>query len=198
MVNSEKNKTDAEKGKLKILLILLCVLFAINMIFYLFYMDLVKLPHFERSAENLVEPEEDLLDLSEIFSVKDFVEVEVEIDESFIFLRDKKNRCRGMVVAIDPSQAYSIEQGLELKVGIRPMSHDVIRDILEQYEIDVMMMKITEQRGGTYFGRLILENEDKILNLDVRPSDGIAIAVRTQAPIYLSNSLLEDIDENFC
>jgi len=200
-INKKKKEMRKEENVLPILIYALIVSLVISA---LFYFDVVgqidfgnDLDVLEKELLELEELEEDLEDMKE-FSLQGFTEIDVEISTDFAILRDKSKRCDGMIVAIDPNQGYSIQQGLESKVSFRPLSHDSIRDILEMYEIEIVAVKITDLRRGVYFGRMILDDGEKIVNLDVRPSDGIAVAVRTDTPIYISESLLEEFGENVC
>jgi bifunctional DNase/RNase len=60
------------------------------------------------------------------------------------------------------------------------------------------MVKIESFSGGAYFAKLLLQQGNKILNLDSRPSDAIAIAVRTNAPVYVSKDIMTMMGENVC
>ncbi len=186
---------------LVLLILLLGILLLGNFVFSLFYFGVFELPEVEEDLE------ESSLGLNEFnvsssqaeaLSLEDFVEIEMELSEDFAVLVNKEDKCEGMVVAIAPEQSFSIQQGMDSKISFRPTSHDTARDILSQYEIDVIMVKITDLHSGAYFGRLILDDGERISNLDVRPSDGIAIAVRMEAPVYLSEHLLDEYGENIC
>ena len=88
-------------------------------------------------------------------------------------------------------QIYSIQKGLENKIEFRPLTHDLIKSILDVFGIEVLMVKITDYKGGVYFANLILKQGNKILNIDSRPSDAIAIAIRLNKPIYIKEDLLK-------
>lgn len=98
--------------------------------------------------------------------------------------------CYQITATTEPSQAESIANGINGKVGFRPNTHDLVKDALENLDIDVVMVKIVDIQENTFIGRLILKQDDKIVSLDSRPSDGIALAVRTGAPIYIKDDLL--------
>ncbi len=191
-----------ENKKIVIVLVILSFLIMANILifgFYAFQKEFYS-PNDERSSisEEPTSNSETFLNKSEALSLKNFIELNIELSESVLIMKDKIKECQGIVVAIDSLQAYSIQQGIESKISLRPLSHDTIRDILEQYNISVVMMKITEFKNGIYLGRLILSDGNKIVNLDIRPSDGIAVAVRVGAPIYISKSLFDELKENLC
>lgn len=196
---TKKNQSSFLFILIKIILFMI-ILLSLTIIFLLpvyFYSSekIIK----ETSTTELIESKSKVFSINnDILSTEDFIEIDINLTEGFIFLRDKNDSCKGMVVNIDPNQAYSIQQGLEEKVSFRPLSHDIISDIVDLYDINVVMVKITEIKKGAYYGRLVLEDENKISNLDIRPSDGIAIAVRKDAPIYLSKELLDTAGQKLC
>ncbi len=79
-------------------------------------------------------------------------------------------------------QTYSIASGMEDIEAERPTTHDLMRDIFDLYDIRVLMVKIDNCKDQLYQARLLLQQGNKILNLDSRPSDAIAVAVRSERP----------------
>ena len=81
-------------------------------------------------------------------------------------------------------------QGTELP---RPMTHDLLTSIIGRFEADVARITVTELKESTFYATLTLEKEGELIEIDSRPSDALALAVRTDAPIFASTAL---IDEN--
>ncbi len=106
--------------------------------------------------------------------------------------------CYQISANTDISQVESISNGQEGKIGLRPNTHDLFKDALEGFNVEVLMVKITEMKNSTYIGKLILKQDDRIMSLDSRPSDGVAIAVRTNTPVYINDDLLKSEGENIC
>ncbi len=106
--------------------------------------------------------------------------------------------CYQMTANTEASQAESIFNGINEIIGARPNTHDLIKDAFDNLKVDVMMVKITELRNNTFHGRLVLKNGNNIANLDSKPSDGIAIAVRVGAPIYIDEDLLKQQGKYIC
>ncbi|MBI2084667.1 MAG: bifunctional nuclease family protein [Candidatus Aenigmarchaeota archaeon] len=106
--------------------------------------------------------------------------------------------CYEIVANTEPAQAESIANGLEGVVGARPNTHDLMKDELDALGIGVVMVKIVDMRDNTFIGRLILRQGQNIVSLDSRPSDGIAIAVRVGAPIYIEDNLLKAQGKYVC
>jgi len=100
-----------------------------------------------------------------------------------------KGECSELSIFISPEQAMAIEQGLQ-GFNYRPGTHDILVDILEGFDIDPLLVKITKLEDSTYFAELALQRWNYFLILDIRPSDAIATAVRTNIPIYVNENLV--------
>ncbi len=124
-----------------------------------------------------------------------FTVVSISVEPGVIHLTSE---CYRLSMVTTEFQTLSINSGLEGKIELRPTSHDLMKDILENFDIDVAMVKIDSFNQEIYFARLILKQEDRILNLDSKPSDAIAVAVRTGSPIYVKQSVLESNGERIC
>jgi len=98
----------------------------------------------------------------------------------------------------DPYVAKAIENGLSKKVEFRPTVYDVIKDAFDSLGIKVLMVKVEDVRNQTFIGSLYVQQGDKILALDIRPSDATAIALRTGADIYVNNKLLKAYGHYTC
>ena len=88
-------------------------------------------------------------------------------------------------------EASSIATELEKIELARPMTHDLMKRIMGSYGIKVDRVEINDLTDNTFFARVYLSRDDKKIDLDSRPSDAIAIALRTQAPIFVSKKVLE-------
>jgi bifunctional DNase/RNase len=108
------------------------------------------------------------------------------------------SECYQITAYTEASQAESIINGLAKRIRFRPNSHDLIKAMFDNLGIEVVMVKITELKNNTFFGRLVLKQGQRILSLDSRPSDGTAIAVRTGSPIYIKTDLLKNLGKKIC
>ena len=81
----------------------------------------------------------------------------------------------------------------------RPLTHDLLSHVFKGFGIEVERVVITELKNSTYFARMILKMENelgtKIVELDARPSDCLAIASAQKVPVYVSNSLFEEVED---
>ena len=128
-------------------------------------------------------------------STEGFISVEVEKvidlkDFSVVYL---KNNCSELSFYTSPEQGFAIKDALEGKQNFRPMTHETLVKILETCGIESKMVKITMMSEGTYFGELRLVSSFRFVSLDIRPSDGIVIALRTNTPIYVNETLIEKV-----
>lgn len=106
--------------------------------------------------------------------------------------------CYSVVAGTDTNQAESIINGIKRVTGERPNTHEIMRDVFQALDIELVMVKITGLEGDNYIGRMIIQQGNTILSLDSRPSDGIAIAVRTNATIYFNETLMKERGEKIC
>lgn len=108
-----------------------------------------------------------------------------------VVLHDKDNR-KALPIWIGSAEASAIIRKLENLVVARPMTHDLFLQIFEKTESRLDRVEIFDVENETYYARLILVNEktgDEI-EIDSRPSDAIAIAMRAEAPIMVSPKVL--------
>lgn len=127
-------------------------------------------------------------------STHDFVQVDVDVEDA-IYL---STECYQISMLTTSSQLRSISNALLNITKSRPNAHDLLKSIIENFDLRIAMVKITELRDGTYFANILILGKNKILNIDSRPSDAIAIALRTGAPIYVKESLLRERGIKIC
>jgi bifunctional DNase/RNase len=104
-----------------------------------------------------------------------------------------KSGCSELSFYISPDQAYAISDGMSKVTKFRPMTHDVFVDVIEGFEIKPIMVKVTKLSDDTYFAELVLHRWNRFLIVDMRPSDALAIAVRTSIPIYVNEKLVTKV-----
>lgn len=104
------------------------------------------------------------------------------------------------VIYVDPSVGSAINMFLNGAAKERPLTHDLMALLMAALGAKVERVVINDLKNGTYYGRLILTAENevqqrKIIELDARPSDCIALATQQKAPIYVSNEVWEEVDD---
>lgn len=100
------------------------------------------------------------------------------------------NRRLPIIIGAFEAQAIALE--LEKIQPPRPMTHDLLRDALEAVGAEVLDIVIDELREGTFFAKIRFMHDGDEGQLDARPSDAVALAVRVEAPIFVSPSVLDE------
>ena len=117
-----------------------------------------------------------------------------------VILKDELNE-RTLPIWIGFMEASSIAMELEKTPRIRPITHDLVKNLLEKLRYSVTKIEVTDLRDDTFYARIYLQKEDEEYSLDSRPSDAIAIALRTESPIFVNEEVIEksktiEIDED--
>src|SRR5262249_33997650 len=108
-----------------------------------------------------------------------------------VVLKDPDNKLN-LPIWIGPLEAASMATELEGIRPQRPMTHDLMRNLLGDLGATVEAVEVTELRENTYFARIMMRTrERRDLEIDSRPSDAIALALRTKSPIYVAKKVLE-------
>ena len=106
-----------------------------------------------------------------------------------IILRDEEDK-RSLPIWVGIFEANAIALELEKIPTPRPMTHDLIKNILESIEARVLKIVVTDLRDNTFFAVLHLQVGDREYQVDSRPSDAIALALRVSAPIYVDDEVV--------
>ena len=103
------------------------------------------------------------------------------------------------IIQVETNMAQVIGNFLRDAPKERPLTHDLLADVFRGFGIEVERVVITELKNSTYFARMILKMENelgtKIVELDARPSDCLAIASAQKVSVYVSNSLFEEVED---
>ena len=98
---------------------------------------------------------------------------------------------RTLPVFIGPAEAQAIAFHLEQVQTPRPMTHDLFKSVLDTLGCRVTRVEVTALTNSTFYGRLLLQRDGVEFEIDARPSDAIALALRAAAPIYVAESVME-------
>lgn len=94
---------------------------------------------------------------------------------------------------IGQTEATAILLALQGILPPRPMTHDLLQSVIEDLGVSLVRVEITRIEGGTFFASLVLSRPDgSVAEVDARPSDSIALAVRTGAPVFIAEQVLEE------
>jgi hypothetical protein len=111
-----------------------------------------------------------------------------------VVLLKEKSGTRMLPIWIGPSEASAIAIELTGRKFQRPLTHDLLKTVIDGLEAKVPKIAIVELRDKTYFAKVYLERGDEVLAIDARPSDCIALALRTRSPIFVNEDLLREED----
>ena len=98
---------------------------------------------------------------------------------------------RLLPIWIGPAEAHSIATEMEQKPALRPNTHDLAKRLILGLDGEIVRVVVSDLRDGTYFATIELLSRGKMVDIDARPSDAIAIALRVDAPIFVRASLLD-------
>ncbi len=108
------------------------------------------------------------------------------------------NNCTAIIAQTSPERAYSIEIGIKGIIEKRPNTHDIFAETLKSFNITLEHVTLDNFEEGIYYANLHLKSGNKFLKLDVKPSDGIALALRMNTSIYVNKTLLEELGKDIC
>ena len=119
------------------------------------------------------------------------VRVELPHNQPIVLLKERAGD-RFLPIWIGAVEATSIAFALQGVVTARPMTHDLMRDLLENLQVRVDKIVVTELREGTFYAEIQMTADGDSVVVSSRPSDAIALAVRATVPIFAAESVLEE------
>jgi hypothetical protein len=110
---------------------------------------------------------------------------------AYALLLKEVDGTRRLPIVIGEPEAQAIANELEGVRPQRPMTHDLLRNVIEVLGASVKEVVIAELREGTFYAKIVFEYSD--LEVDARPSDAIALAVRCNAPLYIDEAIMDEV-----
>ncbi len=117
------------------------------------------------------------------------IALDVRTNSPIVVLHDLDNR-KALPIWIGSAEASAIIRCIEGLVVARPMTHDLIANLMEKTGYTLEKIEINNVEKETYYATLFLKKGEETLELDARPSDAIAIAMRCDAPIFVTANVL--------
>lgn len=118
----------------------------------------------------------------------------VSMSNSFTVLLKEKEGNRKFVIVIGYTEAQAIAISLDQSIKPnRPLTHDLFHRVCESYTIRIVEATIIDLKEGIYYASITCQKGDAIFDFDSRSSDALALALRFNAPIYISKELLEKV-----
>lgn len=107
-----------------------------------------------------------------------------------VILREKQSD-RYLCIWIGPAEADAIAVQLQEVAVARPLTHDLLRTVIDQLGAQVSHILVNDLANDTFYAKIVLDVNGSSMDVDARPSDAIALAVRAKVPIFADESVLE-------
>ncbi len=111
--------------------------------------------------------------------------------QQMVWLRSIENNVM-LPIVIGHTEAVSIYAELTGEQTPRPLTHDLLRTILDHFDAQIEEVQIVDLRDGIFFAELVVARSGKQMRLDARPSDSIALALKYKAPVYVAEEILKE------
>jgi len=123
----------------------------------------------------------------------------IRIDENRgeqVIVLKEKDGSRVMPIVIGIMEVTAIKMKISGLTPPRPMTHDLFCNTINQIGAKIDRIAITKLEQNTFFAKLVVQIDSKLAEVDARPSDSIALAIRAKAPIFVEEELLNKISNN--
>ena len=120
------------------------------------------------------------------------VRVEMPTNNPIVLLREANGQHRVLPIFIGPVEATAIAFALQGVTTPRPMTHDLLRDLLNALGVGVDRIVITELRDRTFYAEIVMTTNGSGYTVSSRPSDAIALAARLGTPIFADEAVLDE------
>jgi hypothetical protein len=120
----------------------------------------------------------------------DRVTLDTTANRFVVILRDDVHR-RWLPIVVGSSEAQAIALQMENIIPPRPLTHDLVKNLLDSVEVRISRVVVSDLRENTYYAMIGLKMNGNHVEVDARPSDAIAIALRAQAPIFVDEEVMK-------
>lgn len=110
-----------------------------------------------------------------------------------VLLLQELNGSRTLPIWIGVMEATAIASELERLQFTRPMTHDLLVTFTQKMGIEILEVEISEMKNDTFYAIITARNGELISTIDARPSDAVAIALKTKAPIYVNDRVMQKV-----
>lgn len=121
----------------------------------------------------------------------DSIRVSLMSQHRIVILKDVDSE-RFLPIWIGPYEAEAITVSLQDMEVARPLTHDLLKNVLTSLGAEVLRVNITELREDVFYARIIVRANGRELEIDSRPSDALALAVRVHVPIFVDETVMEE------
>jgi hypothetical protein len=121
----------------------------------------------------------------------DSIRVSLMSQHRIVILKDVDSE-RFLPIWIGPYEAEAITVSLQQMEVSRPLTHDLLRNVLQTLGADVLRINITELKDDVFYAHIVMQVNGQEMEIDARPSDALALSVRVHVPIYVDESVMQD------
>ena len=122
--------------------------------------------------------------------VIDSIRVSLMSQQRIVILRERQAE-RYLPIWIGIYEAESITIALQEVEVARPLTHDLLKNLFAEFKAQIVRVEVVSLRDDTFFGNIVAEADGRTLNIDSRPSDALAVAVRAHVPILVARSVMD-------
>lgn len=122
--------------------------------------------------------------------VIDSIRVSLMSQQRIVILRERDAE-RYLPIWIGIYEAESITIALQEVEVARPLTHDLLKNVFRELDARIIRVEVVALRDDTFYGNIVVERDGQTLNIDSRPSDALAIAVRAHVPILVSRTVMD-------
>jgi len=115
-------------------------------------------------------------------------------DQQIIFLRERDGE-REFPIVIGDAEALAIDRRLKGYKRARPMTHDLMSDIIDALGAELEKIVINDLKNHTFYAKLVLRHRGEVVEIDSRPSDAIALGVASETAIFVSEHVLREVSQ---
>ena len=120
------------------------------------------------------------------------VKLDAEMRAPIVVLRDKSGKSKRLLpIWVGIFEALAIITEMENCSVIRPMTHDLLKSVIEKVGAEVVSVLVSELKEATFYAEITLRlSNEEVIKIDSRPSDAIALALRANVPIYVAEEIM--------
>jgi hypothetical protein len=113
-------------------------------------------------------------------------------DKQLIWLKEVDGE-RKFTIVIGSSEAMAIDRRLKGSPTPRPLTHDLLANVIEEMGGNIEKIEINDLQQGTFYAKIHIRQNGRRLEIDSRPSDAIALGIATMVPIFVAEHVLRDV-----
>ena len=114
-------------------------------------------------------------------------------DQQLIVLRERNGQ-RTLPIVIGLSEALAIDRRVKGMRLERPMTHDLLANVIEELSAELERIVVNDLRDHTFYAKLVIRARGGLVEVDCRPSDAIALGVASDVPIYVEDGVLDSVE----